>query len=378
MQVTVSDFFLLCTDKRSGRKVMRQATLCTNWQGCCLPFHMAVRLTPAIDSAQVWTCYSSYAIVESVCSEVVFVRCVMKMDRQKLEQHCAIKFCVKLGESATVTYEKLQRAYGEHSPSRAQVLFRRPRRSGRRTSCGKTFNLKDGRQRGKSEVSCEVRSSTDVEIDQKWVKFEPIYRAPNFNTGFGHEKSVRQDGSKEPHDWAEGQLEECVSWSSGLPWERAKILQSCYHWWWIMDFWVPPRDKTPKSGVAHWKLSLSQESENEQIQDQVDAHLFFLTVRGSSTRNLCHQDKLSNILSGSPWKTQEKGGMCPTRHCMHLDAAPRQRPMSHGSLHQWIFGWEKHSCGSSAPLFTGSQSLWLLFIPPAQKPLERAPFLYFG
>jgi hypothetical protein len=27
------------------------------------------------------------------------------MDRQKFEQICAIKFCVKLGESATVTYE---------------------------------------------------------------------------------------------------------------------------------------------------------------------------------------------------------------------------------------------------------------------------------
>jgi hypothetical protein len=46
----------------------------------------------------------------------------MKMDRQKFEQHCAIKFCVKLGESTTVTYEKLQRAYGEHSLSKAQVF----------------------------------------------------------------------------------------------------------------------------------------------------------------------------------------------------------------------------------------------------------------
>ena len=27
------------------------------------------------------------------------------MDRQKFEQSCAINFCVKLGESATVTYE---------------------------------------------------------------------------------------------------------------------------------------------------------------------------------------------------------------------------------------------------------------------------------
>jgi len=46
----------------------------------------------------------------------------MKMDQQKFEQCCAIKFCVKLGESTTVIYEKLQRAYGEHSLSRAQVF----------------------------------------------------------------------------------------------------------------------------------------------------------------------------------------------------------------------------------------------------------------
>ena len=106
----------------------------------------------------------------------------------------------------------------------------------------------------------------------------------------------------------------------------------------------------------------------------------FLTVRGLSKINLCQKDKLSisNFLSGSPWKTQEKGGMCATRHCTHLDAAPWQCPMSHGSLHQWIFGRKKHSCGSSAPLFAGSRSLWLLFIPLAQKPLERAPFYYFG
>jgi len=44
------------------------------------------------------------------------------MDLQKFEQSCAIKFCVKLGELATVTYEKLRRAYGEYSLSRAQVF----------------------------------------------------------------------------------------------------------------------------------------------------------------------------------------------------------------------------------------------------------------
>jgi hypothetical protein len=32
----------------------------------------------------------------------------MKMDGEKFEQRCAIKFCVKLGESAPVSYDKLQ------------------------------------------------------------------------------------------------------------------------------------------------------------------------------------------------------------------------------------------------------------------------------
>ena len=36
-----------------GRKVMSLATLYTNGQCCCLPLHMAVRLTPAVDSVQV-------------------------------------------------------------------------------------------------------------------------------------------------------------------------------------------------------------------------------------------------------------------------------------------------------------------------------------
>jgi len=42
-----------------------------------------------------------------------------------------------------------------------------------------------------------------------------------------------------------------------------------------MDFGVRPRDKMPKSGVAHCKLSPYQESENEQIQNKIDAHWFF-------------------------------------------------------------------------------------------------------
>jgi len=44
------------------------------------------------------------------------------MEKRNLEQRCAIKFCVKLNENATETYEKLKRAYGEHALSRTQVF----------------------------------------------------------------------------------------------------------------------------------------------------------------------------------------------------------------------------------------------------------------
>ena len=45
-------------------------------------------------------------------------------------------------------------------------------------------------------------------------------------------------------------------------------------------FWnTTPRQK-PKSVVEHGKLFPSQESENEQIQNQIDAHLFFFDSQG--------------------------------------------------------------------------------------------------
>ena len=55
---------------------------------------------------------------------------------------------------------------------------------------------------------------------------------------------------------------------------------------------------------------------------------------------------------------------------LHHDNAPCHTAVS---INEFLEE-KKHSCGSSAPLFAASQSLWLLFVPPAQKPLEKAPF----
>ena len=146
-----------------------------------------------------------------------------------------------------------------------------------------------------------------------------------------------------------------------------------------MDFRVRPQDKTPKSGVAQCKLSPSQESYYEQIQNQIDAHLFFLTVRGSSTRNLCHQDKLSiKLFIGKSLKDSRKGWhMCgQALHAlgcctMTTPHVTRQSP----SMNFWqkkAFLWFL-----SPPIRRISVPV-TSFYSPGSKTLERAPFWYFG
>jgi transposase len=44
------------------------------------------------------------------------------MENNNLEQRYAIKYCVKLGEGATDTYEKIQKAFGNDSVSHALVF----------------------------------------------------------------------------------------------------------------------------------------------------------------------------------------------------------------------------------------------------------------
>ena len=45
------------------------------------------------------------------------------MEEHNFEQQCAIKFCVKLGETGIETFNKLKQAYGEHALSRSQVFM---------------------------------------------------------------------------------------------------------------------------------------------------------------------------------------------------------------------------------------------------------------
>jgi len=44
------------------------------------------------------------------------------MEERNFEQQCAVKFCVKLGETGIETFNKPKQAYGEHALSRSQVF----------------------------------------------------------------------------------------------------------------------------------------------------------------------------------------------------------------------------------------------------------------
>ena len=48
--------------------------------------------------------------------------CVMEMEERNFKQRCAIKFCVKLGETGIETFNKLKQAFRKHALSRSQVF----------------------------------------------------------------------------------------------------------------------------------------------------------------------------------------------------------------------------------------------------------------
>ena len=107
-------------------------------------------------------------------------------------QHCAIKFCVKLEELASVIFEKLKQAYGKHSLSRAQVF------------CWHKSILK-----GREHIEDEQRTHW------RWTLFREAF---NFENWWKHWKcehkfwlnicTCKRSMPKwcwKPHNWAEGQ-----------------------------------------------------------------------------------------------------------------------------------------------------------------------------
>ena len=89
------------------------------------------------------------------------------------------------------------------------------------------------------------------------------------------------------------------------------------------------------------------------------------------------QSEFSVLLWG-PWKTQKKGSSCSTRDFGHLDAASRQRSLSHCHLRERIFDQKGYSSVSAAPILDWYESVWFLPFPETQIPQQRSSFWNYG
>ena len=87
---------------------------------------------------------------------------------------------------------------------------------------------------------------------------------------------------------------------------------------------------------------------------------FFFLQKGNRPHRICSfrtNGQPSFFFKRLPWEAQKKGHSREKGHWRQLDAPSWQRPMWHCPLSHRIFDLNRHSCGSSAPLFTRPQLL---------------------
>ena len=147
------------------------------------------------------------------------------------------------------------------------------------------------------------------------------------------------------------------------------------------ESWILEYDPETKLQSRDWYTAKSPRLKKARMtKSKIKSMIIcFLTVSGSSTRNLCHQDKLSiKLFIGKSLKDSGKGWLvcdqalhalgCCTTTTTH---DTRQSP----SMNFWQ---KKAFLWFLSPLFAGSQSLCLIFIPSVQNPIEKTPFWYSG
>ena len=129
-----------------------------------------------------------------------------------------------------------------------------------------------------------------------------------------------------------------------------------------MGFGVRPRDKTPKSGVAHCKLFPSQESEKEQIQNQIDAHLVF-DSQGIVQKESVPPGQIVNQ-TVYPLKDLGKGWVA------------RVRP---GFARTWMLHHDKAPCDTAVSIneFLAGKSIPVVPQPPYSPDLSTCDFFLF-
>jgi len=130
-----------------------------------------------------------------------------------------------------------------------------------------------------------------------------------------------------------------------------------------MDFGVRLRDKRPKSGVAQCKLSQSQESENEQIQNQIDVHLFF------DSQGIVHKEFMP------PGQTLNQTFYREVLERLRKRVA-RVRP---GMARTWMLHYDNTPCHTAVPIneFLAEKSIPVVPQPPYSPDLSPHDFFLF-
>ena len=212
------------------------------------------------------------------------------MDRQKFEQSCAVKFCVKRGEYATVTYEKLQRAYGEHSLSRAQVFrwhkfFLEGREQvedephvGRPPTSKTDDNVERVRSLVRSDHRMTLRMiSSELNLNRFTVHQILTQDLDMGNVCAKMHKANRRDMFIDLLDHLEREPE---FFSRVITGDES----------WILEY-----DPETKRQSREWCTAKSPHPKKARMSKfKIKSMLIcFFDSQGSSTRSLCHQDKVS-------------------------------------------------------------------------------------
>lgn len=173
---------------------------------------------------------------------------VTKMEKRNLEQRVAIKFCAKLGDSATETYGKV------NSMNRTQV-FRWNKISRRAVK----FELT--RTRGNPS-----RSSVNDSTDSRRTKYQPRNHQTDFNWRFRDEKALWKNASEKPFGRAKttSNVNHRRLFGTGRKWSYAA--RSHYYGWWKLVFSVRPRNEAPESTVAIAKLSKTKKARMNKLK----------------------------------------------------------------------------------------------------------------
>jgi len=347
----------VCTYKVCSKSIRIGIVVVVHWVGCVCnqSWHVCTCLRNTWHKLQV-AAFAQLAVVGRGSNMCVYVIAIFTMC-ESTEQCICIRFCFKIGKTATETYQLLQHAYSECAMGHTQVFdwFRRfkedrtsvendphsgqPSTSRNEEMIAKVRTLVHNSRRlkvrekaddcGISVGSCDAILMDNLHMKRVCAKF-----VPRFLT----------DDQREQHQTIVGYLLEC-------PCEDVQFLKNIVTG---DESWVYGYDPETKQQSSQWKGSLSQRPKGRQVRSKtkVMSLAFFdsegivhheyapdrQTIIRNSTWRSC--DVCVNQYTENNWKNGRMAtGSCimtmrlHTLHILHSSFWPNTAPLSCSSRH---------------------------------------------